>query len=60
MWLQRVLFNVRHRLLSLRSDLSTEPRHCNPPLPKTEDRRAQVIHNRIVDLDRRCAQLHAK
>jgi hypothetical protein len=60
MWLQRVLFNVRYRLLSQQSRPSTEARPSETAVPQTEERRAQVIVNQIMDLDERCEKLQAR
>jgi hypothetical protein len=60
MWLQRVLFNIRHRLLSQKTGSTTVRSLSGTVAPKAEEQRAKVIHNRIADLDEQCAKLQIR
>lgn len=60
MWLQRVIFNVRHRLLSQGAIWSSDAHPSKTPPKKTEEKRAQVILDRLLDLDERCANLKSR
>ncbi len=60
MWLYRVLFNVKARLLNQKTE---EEHHCHSPAPWVEDdaaQRAQIIRNRLDDLDRRLEPLKSR
>ncbi len=60
MWLNRVLFNIKTRLLNQKSDegaLNTPP---GTSAADDAERRAQLIQNRLVDLDRRLAQIQSR
>ena len=59
MWLQRIMFNVKARLLNQTRDTSAIP-HPPSSAPLSETTRAQVIQNRLIDIDRRQARLLAK
>ena len=58
MWLQRVLFNVKTRLLNHRNDVLVGDRRTDPPHPNIKDQRAQSIQHRLTDLDKRLAELN--
>lgn len=59
MWLQRVLFNVKTRLLHPLDDGPPGDRLPWSDPPDSKRRRVQHIQNRLVDLDERAARLQA-
>ena len=59
MWLQRVLFNVKTRLLHQLDDVTPGDRTSWPDPPDAKRQRVQHIQNRLVDLDERAARLQA-
>jgi hypothetical protein len=60
MWLNRVLFNVKTRLLNQKSDEGTPSRPSGSWIVGDADKRAQLIQNRLVDLDRKLARIQSK
>ncbi len=59
MWLQRVLFNVKTRLLGQMDDVTPGDRIARSEPPDRRTRRVQTIQNRLVDLDERARRLRA-
>lgn len=57
MWLHRVLFNVKTRLLNQKSE---EEHQSRPPMswiPSDAENKARIVQTRIDDLDERMAHL---
>ena len=60
MWFQRVMFNLKTRLLNRQDKTPTEHQWAPTSLDNLDDQRAQVIQNRLQDLDRRVAELQSR
>ncbi len=56
MWLQRIMFNVKARLLNQTRD----PIATAPSASTCETTRLQVIQKRLLDLDQRLARLQSR
>ncbi len=57
MWLQRVLFNMQTRLLGRYDPPSSTAETPKCPSRRLKKERKQLFQDRLLDLDRRLAQL---
>jgi hypothetical protein len=60
MWLNRVLFNIKTRLLNQKTDEGTPSRPPSPWAADDADKRARLIQYRLIDLDKRLAQIQSR
>lgn len=60
MWLQRIMFNLKFRLLHQSRDTDYAPAQTPVSLPPVEATRAQIIQNRLLDLDERLEHLQSR
>ena len=60
MWLNRVWFNVKNRLLNQKSEEETQSRRPSTWIPKAADEQARLIQTRLIDLDQRLDRLQAR
>jgi hypothetical protein len=60
MWFQRVMFNLKARLLNQREIGPVESRWTPAPLAIADEQRVQAIQARLQDLDRRLAELRTR
>jgi hypothetical protein len=60
MWLQRIMYNVKNRLLSQTPDTSYPSVSSSGSPPLVASTKAQVIQHRLLELDRRLASLQTR
>ncbi len=57
MWLQRVIFNLQTRLIGREDQQASPKRQSRPVKRPRETERVQLFQTRLLDMDRRLAQL---
>ncbi|MCP4678253.1 MAG: hypothetical protein GY854_22615 [Deltaproteobacteria bacterium] len=57
MWLQRVIFNLQTRLIGREDEQTSPKKPARSVKPRRQTERVQLFQTRLLDMDRRLAQL---